>query len=82
MEDFTVDGIACLVSRPVAIYHTGSAPFCYDGDIVIEPSGSLQVTARFGKWILNILFAPDDPDVISKFTKVLRRGIKRSGSRE
>ncbi len=56
MENFKVDGIECEVDRRLRIYHTGSAPYCYDGEIVVEPGNILQVVARYKKHVWSVLF--------------------------
>ncbi len=77
MDNFTVDGILCRVDRLVGVGHTGSAPFCYDGDVVVEPSNILQVFAEFENYWFTAKFEDTDNDIIKKFTKYLRRAIKK-----
>ena len=47
MDDFKVDGILCRVDEPLGVSHTGSAPYCYNGDIIVEPDGTIQVVAFY-----------------------------------
>lgn len=77
MDNFTVDGILCRVDRLFGIGHTGSAPFCYDGDVIVEPSDELQVFAEKDGYRVTAKFIDTDEDIIGKFTKCLRRALKR-----
>ncbi len=77
MDNFTVDGILCHVDRLLGVGHTGSAPFCYDGDVVVEPSNILQIFADIGGACAIAKFEDTDTEIVPKFTDYLRTAIKR-----
>ena len=77
MDSFMVDGILCRVDRLLGLGHTGSAPFCYDGDVTVEPSNIFQVFAEFDGHFATAKFEDTDTDIIAKFTDYLRTAVKR-----
>ena len=77
MDNFTVDGILCRVDRLLDISHTGSAPFCYDGDVIVEPSDILQVYAEKDGYFVSAKFEDTDTGIIEQFTDYLRTALRR-----
>ncbi len=84
MEDFEVDGILCEVNNPLCISHTGSAPYCYNGEVIVEKDETYQVTAIYKGHMWSGLFEKDDSEekIRSATTLALRGAIRRWNRKE
>ncbi len=76
MNNYMVDNILCRVDETVAISHTGSAPFCYNGDVLVEPSGILQVVAEYKNHLWSAVF--DKTDSEGDIRKAVRSGLRKA----
>ena len=79
MRNFKVDGIECEVSECLGISHTGSAPYCYNGDILVEPNGLMQVVAFYKNHIWKAKFDKciGEKSIKEAVACSLRKAIKR-----
>ncbi len=79
MDSFKVDGILCEVHEPLCVSHTGSKPYCYDGEIIVEKDETYTVVVCYKGHMLSLLFEKDDSEEsIRKHTALaVRQAVKR-----
>ncbi len=85
METFTnfeVDGILFEFSEPLVVGHTGSAPYCYDGEVVVEGSGTTQLVATRGDYIVQEILKPETTklDMETKIIPAIKKSFERAGA--
>lgn len=77
MDNFVVDGTTCRIDRLTDLAHTGSAPYCYDGDVIVEPGSIFQVFAEVDGHCITARYEDTDTGIVEKFTKYFRIAVER-----